>query len=56
MGIAFVCPNRSEREINRGDRGVWGIDSDGNVGLLNSGRVNARFAYDIVFPEVGPTD
>jgi hypothetical protein len=44
----------SEREINRGDRAVWAIDSDGNVGLLNSGKVNARFAYDIVFPDVSP--
>lgn len=42
----------SDRERQRGDREVWGIDNKTNVGLINNNTVVAKYAYDIVFPPI----
>ena len=48
MGCVSRC---SSREIERGDRVVWGTTGNNQIGILHPGALPVRYEYDTVLDE-----
>ena len=43
-----LCASCSERELDRGDREVWGAVGDNQIGIIHSAAMPVTYGYDTV--------